>query len=554
MAEFLSLEEAAVRLGVTESTLRNWVKRGTARVTRRAGSDWLREREVERLLEESPRNGEVSSSSDNLAVVRVPPPPPPPPPSTELTEDSGGFMVSRRERLMPRAIELPNSGERLPAQPRGETDELKRELEGMRERAEHAEMRERALEERLRSRERELIELQNQLEGSLAEDRYDEMEARLYEADKIIEALREEQRRAREEAAESEALREKAFAELENLRIDLNRLRTERDRLRQGQSSLNELEKQVEEAIRDRDSLQTTLEKLELDSQRATERALNESETARILQVRVAELEEELNLTRNSLRELEVEYASLKGQVTELDELENLREDLRTLQKTALKLETERSRLINDSASLRGASEDARKRIQDAEERRARAEEELKGLRGKFTEELRQVEERYARAQSRVETLESHMQSIEKRQEDRAGALQEENKRLKDENKALQLRLQAEAAVPASSLEDTRVLMNRVADLESAMDEKDRSVEQAFRDRSELRNQLEAYKQHYYELQQRYEREKSEWSNLVAHEFQRRGNETMMQQQAAPEPKQAAKPKGWGLFRPRSDT
>ncbi len=551
MAEFLSLEEAAVRLGVTESTLRNWVKRGTARVTRRAGSDWLREREVERLLEEFPRNGDISSSGENLAVVRVPPAPPPPPPSVEISEDSGGFMVSRRERLLPRSIELPTP---VAPQPRGEMDELKRELDAMSERAEAAEIRERTLEERLRSREREVIELQNQLEGSLAEDRYDELEARLYEADKLVEHLREEQKRLREEATESDALREKSLAELENLRLELNRLRSERDRLRAGQGTLNELERQVEDAIRDRDSLQATLEKLEQENHRVSERALNESETARILQVRVTELEEELSGTRDALRQLEVEYASLKGQVTELDEMEGLREDLRTLQKTALKLETERSRLINDSASLRGESEDARKRINEAEDRRVRAEEELKTMRAKFHEELRQVEERYARAQSRVETLESHMQSVEKRGEDRAGAMHEENRRLKDELKAMQLRLQAEAAAPISSLEDTRALMNRVADLESAMEEKDRSVEQAFRDRSELRNQLEAYKQHYYELQQRYEREKSEWSNLVAHEFQRRGNETMMQQQPAPEPKQAAKPKGWGLFKPRSDT
>lgn len=556
MAEFLSLEEAAARLGITESTLRNWVKRGTARVTRRAGLDWLREREVERLLEEFPRNGDVSSSSDSLTPVRVPPPPPAPPSSPDLTEDSGGFMISRRERLVPRSIELPNSGERPSLQikaQRSEIDELRLELEEMTARAEEAESRERSLEERLRAREREVVELQHQLEGSMAEDRHEELEARLYEADKIIENLRDESRRLREEAAESESLREKSFAELENLRNELNRLRGERDRLRTGQSSLNELEKQVEEAIRDRDSLQSILEKLEQEHEKASERALNESESARILQGRVNELEEELSFTTASLRQIEVEYASLKGQTAELDELESLREDVRTLQKTALKLETERARLINDSASLRGESEDARKRIQEAEDRRLRAEEELKGLRGKFHEELRQVEERYARAQSRVETLESHMHSVEKRQEDRAQGLQEENRRLKDELKAIQLRIQAEPSVPVASLEDTRALMNRVAELESAMEEKDRGVEQAFRDRSELRNQLEAYKQHYYELQQRYEREKSEWSHLVAHEFQRRGNETMMQQPAS-EPKQAAKPKGWGLFRPRSDT
>lgn len=548
--------------------MRAWVKRGTARVTRRAGADWIREREVERLLEEFPRNGDVMSSGESLTAVRVPPPPPLPPPAPapapapalEPGEESGGFLTSRRERLAPRSIEAPGSVERpaLPLQLQrptsGETDELRRELESTRLRAEEAEARERTLEERLRSRDREVVELQHQLEAALADDRLEEMEARLYESDRIIEGLREEQKRVREEAALSESLQQKALAELENLRNDMNRLRTERDRLRDGQISLNELEMQVEESIRDRDSLQATLEKMEAETQKALERARNEGETARILQTRVGELEEELSRTRAALRQLEVEYASMKGEMTELDELENLREDLRTLQKTALKLETERARLINDAASLRSESEDARKRIQEAEERRARAEDEVKSLRQKFHEELRQVEERYARAQSRVETLEGHMQSVEKRQEDRAASIQEENRRLKDELKGFQLRLQAEPVVPVGSIEDTRALMNRVAELESAMEEKDRMVEQAFHDRSELRNQLEAYKQHFYELQQRYEREKSEWSNLVAHEFQRRGNETMMMQQPpAPDPK-SNKPKGWGLFRPRSDT
>ncbi len=562
MAEFLSLEEAAVRLGITEGTMRAWVKRGTARVTRRAGADWIREREVERLLEELPRNGDVLSSGENLTAVRVPPPPPLPvptsaPPVLEV-EDSGGFLTSRRERLVPRSIEAPGSFERpalqLQRPASSEADELRRELEGVRQRAEEAEAREQTLEERLRSRDREVVELQHQLEAALVDDRLEEMEARLYESDRIIEGLRDEHKRLREEAALSESLQQKALAELENLRIDMNRMRTERDRLRDGQISLNELEKQVEEAIRDRDSLQATLEQMEAETQKALERARNEGETARILQARVGELEEELSRTRGALRQLEVDYASMKGEMTELDELENLREDLRTLQKTALKLETERSRLINDAASLRSESEDARKRIQEAEERRARAEDEVKSLRQKFHEELRQVEERYARAQSRVETLEGHMQSVEKRQEDRAASIMEENRRLKDELKGFQLRLQAEPVIPVGSIEDTRVLMNRVAELESAMEEKDRVVEQAFHDRSELRNQLEAYKQHFYELQQRYEREKSEWSNLVAHEFQRRGNETMMMQQPPPPDPKSTKPKGWGLFRPRSDT
>ncbi|MEW6282346.1 MAG: hypothetical protein AB1758_27310, partial [Candidatus Eremiobacterota bacterium] len=164
-------------------------------------------------------------------------------------------------------------------------------------------------------------------------------------------------------------------------------------------------------------------------------------------------------------------------------------------------------------------------------------------------------------AQSRIETLEAHLQSVEKRQEGRTASIMEENKRLREELKNLQLRTSLEleraertgaVAAAAPSADDGR-LAARVAELESFMEEKDRVVEEAFRDRSELRNQLEAYKQHYYELQQRYEREKDEWSALVAHEFQRRGNETQMQP-PSPDPKtQAQKPKGWGLFRPRSE-
>ncbi|MCA9792917.1 MAG: helix-turn-helix domain-containing protein, partial [Candidatus Eremiobacteraeota bacterium] len=49
MADFLTLEEAAEQLGIDDTTLRRWIKRGKALASRRAGTYLIRATEVDRL-------------------------------------------------------------------------------------------------------------------------------------------------------------------------------------------------------------------------------------------------------------------------------------------------------------------------------------------------------------------------------------------------------------------------------------------------------------------------------------------------------------------------
>jgi hypothetical protein len=86
------------------------------------------------------------------------------------------------------------------------------------------------------------------------------------------------------------------------------------------------------------------------------------------------------------------------------------------------------------------------------------------------------------------------------------------------------------------------------ADLEllrNAMLEKDRLLAQEYEQRAALRSQLEDKQQKYFELKARYDKEKGEWSDLLAQAVQ---NQSLLRQQIE-ELKVRANPKGWNPFR-----
>lgn len=79
------------------------------------------------------------------------------------------------------------------------------------------------------------------------------------------------------------------------------------------------------------------------------------------------------------------------------------------------------------------------------------------------------------------------------------------------------------------------------------MEEKDRIISQEYQERSVLRAQLEDRNQKFFELKARYEKEKTEWSEILARELQSHGQ--LKSQLEELNLRSAANNKGWNPFR-----
>jgi chromosome segregation ATPase len=80
--------------------------------------------------------------------------------------------------------------------------------------------------------------------------------------------------------------------------------------------------------------------------------------------------------------------------------------------------------------------------------------------------------------------------------------------------------------------------------LRQQMQEKDRIISQEYQERAVLRSQIEERSQKYYELKARYEKEKSEWSEILARELQTHGQLKSELEELRPKTQ-----KGWNPFR-----
>ncbi|MCW5870041.1 MAG: helix-turn-helix domain-containing protein, partial [Candidatus Eremiobacteraeota bacterium] len=96
MSDFLSLEESAEQLGVSDGQLRSWIKRGLARATRRGGDYLLRPSEVDRLRH-SPPSAEEAAPAQRPRVL---------PPRSEKNPDTFAGERDRRRRMGRRASDF----------------------------------------------------------------------------------------------------------------------------------------------------------------------------------------------------------------------------------------------------------------------------------------------------------------------------------------------------------------------------------------------------------------------------------------------------------------
>ena len=444
MSDFLSLEDSAEQLGVSDGQLRSWIKRGLAGATRRGGEYTLRASEVERLRKEPPATAsdsqEDSPSSQRPRVM---------PPRSDKNPDSFAGERDRRRRMGRRASDftleilhqeiksaiqaamepfLPKLQQSPPPSP-SEAPDNSYEIE--------------ALEQRI-------LELEGQ-------NRHQEL-AR----EEFRQRLEESERKRHEQ----DASQQKQLAELRERLEESERLRTE----------LEQCSRQVQPQD---DGSQQMLQRLS----------------------------KEVNLERQLRQEA-------------ADNAERLRSEIEELQSSGMAMDAERARW------------------------------------GLETRTLQAEIDRLTIMQSSWESQKQELEKSQQRLGDSDRDLREKDdelRKLREQVTSLTYKLQmAGTGATGTSPEESRRLVERLAEAQAEMAEKNELVNQTYAEIGELRSKLDAVQRSHYELQQRHERLKDEWGQLAAQTAAKQMSEHQ-QQQSPPPPGPGERPKGWGSLFGRRD-
>jgi len=456
MSDFLSLEESAEQLGVSDGQLRSWIKRGLARATRRGGEYTLRPEEVERLRQDPPSgDSEESSPAQRPRVL---------PPRSEKNPDSFAGERDRRRRMGRRASDftLEILHQEIKSAISAAMEPILPRLQG--EKSAPVVVEPASHNYEIEALEGRIVELEGQIRHQdLARE---EFRQRLEESERHRHQL-EASARGAENAA---SLR---VAELEG-------------QLRQAQQKLEELEQLGRQAQHHDDGTQQLLQRLS----------------------------KEVTLERQLRQEA-------------LDNAERLRAEIDQLQSSSLAMDAERARWSLENRSLQGEI-DRLTSMQDA-----------------WDQQKRELE----LSQQRLQLLEKSGGDSEKvvREKD------DEIRRLREQITSLTYKLQmAGTGATGTSPEESRRLMERLAEAQAEMTEKNELVNQTYAEIGELRSRLEAEKRSHYELLQRHNRLEEEWAQQAAQFAANKMNEHQ-QQQAPPPPGPGERPKGWGSLFGRRD-
>ena len=200
-----------------------------------------------------------------------------------------------------------------------------------------------------------------------------------------------------------------------------------------------------------------------------------------------------------------------------LDNAERLRAEIDQLQSSSLAMDAERARWSLENRSLQGEID---------------------------------------RLTSMQESSQQRLQLLEKSGGDNEQVVREKDdeiRRLREQITSLTYKLQmAGTGATGTSPEESRRLMERLAEAQAEMTEKNELVNQTYAEIGELRSRLEAEKRSHYELLQRHNRLEEEWAQQAAQFAASKMNEHQ-QQQAPPPPGPGERPKGWGSLFGRRD-
>lgn len=206
---------------------------------------------------------------------------------------------------------------------------------------------------------------------------------------------------------------------------------------------------------------------------------------------------------------------------------EKLAQQVRELNRRCAELETRNNELEATGNRLKSGLQETEATLKRNRTARANLENDVIGL-----------QEQLGKSRARSEALEREVQHLGSELERIEDTHNSELRRMRS---AKSERVPEDRDASAS----TSTSSQEFEELRAQMAEKDRLLGQEYEQRAVLRSQLEDTQQKYYELKARYDKEKSEWSELLAQALQNQGQ---LREQIE-EMRVRANPKGWNPFR-----
>lgn len=295
-------------------------------------------------------------------------------------------------------------------------------------------------------------------------------------------------------------------AELENMAAEAHRetsealakLKEAETRLEEAEKEFKEQQAKVEEAESSREELRVRLESAEAEAEELLAKVQAES--------------------RQSLEKLQAELAEARAQAAanqaELDKkVADIAQREKVLQENSSRLESEKARLLRRINTLQAKNEALQAEIEESHE---------------FGDEFDAVKAVEVRMQDRLDAVnfelnetKAKLKEYEAKAKESGGegkelseALDKLNK-LKAENDSLRYELSVRSDSDSLQKQSAQML-EALANFEAENAEKDRLIEESHQDRAHLREELERTKQSLFEQQQLYERERKEWSEILA--------------------------------------
>ena len=214
-------------------------------------------------------------------------------------------------------------------------------------------------------------------------------------------------------------------------------------------------------------------------------------------------------------------------------------------------VEEARTSVVDVRGIERQAMEDLQRRCDGLSQRI----EDLENTNRRMKMGLEETEGALRRSRTAKQNLENDVISLTdqlKKAQTRSGALEREVQHLTHELERAEekyandmRRFRSNDRGPVDSTARSEVSSEELTALRLQMQEKDRIISQEYQERAVLRAQLEEKSQKYFELKARYDKEKAEWSEILARELQTHGQLKSQLEELKPKANQ----KTWNPFR-----
>lgn len=366
------------------------------------------------------------------------------------------------------------------------------------------------------SQQEELVQLQTVVTST---------KAQVAELEAMVAESGEESTNLAGKLTEAQAQLELAVSERSELEVRLEDVGSEYEKVC---SSLAEAQAESAQAKAQHDQLMVELEAAK--AEQATllaEKASAETQQAQAMKALRARYEEALSM-------LESEREKTASELLSRDTM------VREAQEAMAKLESERNRSLKRQNTLQAKLEALRAEIEEAKDSGIDFDS-MKAGQSRVEAELETVKQQLKEAMVKVSEAESAQQLLTSERDVAAKKALEYQEQIKA--------LQYEVSMGGGSGVSSREMLDTIANFEAEAAEKDRLIQEAHRERADLRDELDNSQRALYELQQRHDKERREWSEVLARQI--RGAEAAHNEAPAEGEQQRRGAGGWRLFKGR---